>query len=150
MSKATSTLPYAPDRKAWSWVERSELGGSHHGCDLLFRASCPAGEEGPELPLRLVKALPLLLHQFDLLDLSNLPGSEPVGPEAVPPPSPSAVLGRIVPRLLTYRYVEAEKVRPTTSLLVSPQSVTGSVLVTPTVTVPDAALAGADAHGRAG
>ncbi|MFN8678635.1 MAG: hypothetical protein U0Z70_19820 [Thermomicrobiales bacterium] len=47
------------------------------------------------------------------------------------------------------RLVEAEKVRPTTSLLVSPQSVTGSVLVTPTVTVPDAARVGAGAHGRA-
>lgn len=111
MSKATSTLPYAPDRKAWSWVERSELGGGHHGCDLLFRAPCPAGEEGPELPLRLVRALPLLLHQFDQLDLTNLPGSEPLEKEAVPAPSPAAVLRRILPQLLTYRYVEAEKVR---------------------------------------
>ena len=47
------------------------------------------------------------------------------------------------------RLVEAaEKVCPTTSLLVNPQSVTGSVLVTPTVTVPDAARVGAGAHGR--
>ena len=51
----------------------------------------------------------------------------------------------------TARLVEAaEKVCPITSLLVNPQSVTGSVLVTLYATVPDAALAGAGANGRAG
>ena len=49
----------------------------------------------------------------------------------------------------TARLVEAEKACPITSLLVNPQTVTGSV-VTPSVIVPDAALAGAGAHGRAG
>ena len=46
------------------------------------------------------------------------------------------------------RLVEAsEKVCPITSLLVNPQSVTGSVVVTPST---DAALVGAGANGRAG
>ena len=46
------------------------------------------------------------------------------------------------------RLVEAsEKVCPITSLLVNPQSVTGSVVVTPST---NAALAGAGANGRAG
>ncbi|MFN8678640.1 MAG: OsmC family protein [Thermomicrobiales bacterium] len=50
----------------------------------------------------------------------------------------------------TARLVEAEKACPITSLLVNPQSVTGSVVVTPSVIVPAAALAGAGAHDRAG
>ena len=50
----------------------------------------------------------------------------------------------------TARLVEAEKVCHSTSLLVNPQSVTGSVVVTPSVIVPAAALAGAGAHDRAG
>ena len=46
------------------------------------------------------------------------------------------------------RLVEAsEKVCPITSLLVNPQSVTGSVVVTPST---DAALVGAGVNGRAG
>ncbi len=49
------------------------------------------------------------------------------------------------------RLVEAsEKVCPITSLLVNPQLVTGSVVVTPSADAPAAVLAGAGANGRAG
>lgn len=49
------------------------------------------------------------------------------------------------------RLVEAsEKVCPITSLLVNPQTVTGSVVVTPSADAPAAALAGTGANGRAG
>lgn len=44
----------------------------------------------------------------------------------------------------------SEKVCPVTSLLVNPQSVTGSVMVTPSESSPAAVLAGAGANGRAG
>ncbi len=74
MSKA-ATLPFAPDRQAWGFVERSEL-GVHGACDVTFRTPCEDDEDGPELPPRLLRALPLLLHDFHNVDLRDLPGSE--------------------------------------------------------------------------
>ena len=113
MSKA-ATLPFAPDRHAWGFVERSEL-GVHGACDVTFRTPCEDDEDGPELPPRLLRALPLLLHDFHNVDLRDLPGSEKEAKakdkDRVPPPSPAEVLGRILPRLVTYRYVESEHAR---------------------------------------
>ncbi len=109
MSKA-ATLPFAPDRQAWGFVERSEL-GVHGACDVTFRTPCEDDEDGPELPPRLLRALPLLLHDFHNVDLRDLPGSEKAPKDKVPPPSPAEVLGRILPRLVTYRYVESEHAR---------------------------------------
>ncbi|MBX3470187.1 MAG: hypothetical protein KF878_25215 [Planctomycetes bacterium] len=96
MSKAAvQTLPFAPDRTAWSWLERSEL-GVHGAADVAHRVPALEGEDGVELPERLRRALPLLLHEQ--------PGLAEAGVEA-------AALRRVLPRLRTFRYVEAERAR---------------------------------------
>jgi hypothetical protein len=111
MSKAThQPLPYAPDRPAWSWAERSEL-GVHGTADVLHRVPSPIEESGAELPIRLRRALPLLFHEHAGLDLDDLippdltDSRERLGLE------PLQVIRRVVPRLLNFRYVESEQVR---------------------------------------
>lgn len=106
MSKvAQQPLPFAPDRQAWSWLERSDL-GVHGSADVIHRVPAE-GEDGVELPPRLRRALPLLLHEQAALDACALESTHPseLGLE------PVQVLRRVVPRLLNFRYVEAERAR---------------------------------------
>lgn len=72
-------LPYAPDRDGWGYVERSEL-GVHGACDLVLGLPLADGD-GPELPERLRRAFPLLLHEWPLVPLEGLPLDGPA-PEA--------------------------------------------------------------------
>jgi len=108
MAELVHPLPYAPASAAWSYVERSEL-GVHGACDVLYRAPAP---EGAELPKRLRPALPVLLHEFDQARdvLDALPVEESTemvarGHGVV------ATLTRVLPRLLTFRYIDSEGVR---------------------------------------
>ena len=105
-------LPLAQDRAAWAYVERDSL-GVHGACDLVLRV--PAGEgASPELPPALSGALPLLLHEFDrqpgLNELLARLGAAG-GAEAARGPSPKATLRRLLPRLITYRYVDTREQR---------------------------------------
>lgn len=111
MTKAThQPLPYAPDRTAWSWAERSDL-GVHGTADVIHRVATPNEESGAELPIRLRRTLPLVLHEHAGLDLADLvppdldDARERLGLE------PLQVIRRVVPRLLNFRYVESEQVR---------------------------------------
>lgn len=104
MSKAAvQPLPFAPDRAAWSWFERSEL-GEHGTADILHRVKASTEESGVELPQRLRRALPLLLHDHATLQIEDLPAH---GQGLVP----AQTLARVMPRLLNFRYVEAEQAR---------------------------------------
>jgi hypothetical protein len=107
MSRAgAQPLPYAPDRTAWSWLERSEL-GVHGTADVLYRMPTSSEEEGAELPARMLKALPLLLHETRGLELADLPGA----PEDRLGLSPVQALRRVMPRLLNYRWIDSERMR---------------------------------------
>lgn len=107
MSRASAQpLPYAPDRTAWSWVERSDL-GVHGTADVLHRVPTATAEEGAELPPRLRKALPLLLHEAHGVELADLPG----GPHDRMGLSPLQALHRVMPRLLNFRWIEADRAR---------------------------------------
>lgn len=110
MSKAAQQpLPFAPDRPAWSWTERSDL-GVHGTADVLHRVPSPTEESGAELPIRLRRALPLVLHEHAGLDLTELVPQELGGGRELGL-EPLQVIRRVVPRLLNFRYIESEKVR---------------------------------------
>lgn len=103
---APQPLPFAPDRQAWSWLERSEL-GVHGTADVMLRVPAKA-EDGAELPPRLRRALPLLLHEqaaLDALTDGDLDAPRHLGL------GPRQIVQRVVPRLLNFRYVEAERAR---------------------------------------
>jgi hypothetical protein len=104
MSKAAAQpLPFAPDRAAWSWLERSDL-GEHGTADVLHRVKTAPEEDGAELPPRLKLALPLLLHDHATLQIEDLPAQ---GQGLVP----TQTIARVMPRLLNFRYVESEHAR---------------------------------------
>ncbi len=104
---APQPLPFAPDRQAWSWLERSDL-GVHGTADVIHRVAAE-GEDGAELPPRLRRALPLLLHDQAALEACELDADHDrehgLGLGAL------QVLRRVVPRLQNFRYVEAERAR---------------------------------------
>lgn len=102
---ASQRLPFAPDRTAWSWSDRSEL-GVHGNADVLHRV--PAGDEDvAQLPARVRRAMPLLLHEQAVLQACGLGGQAAAGHGLGL--QPQQVLRRVVPRLLNFRHVEAEK-----------------------------------------
>ncbi len=107
MTTAAQPLPFAPDRKAWSWFERSDL-GVHGACDVAYRVPAGVGE-GPELPPRLARALPLLLHELSGLRLDRLPAVDAT--ERPGDLGALGSLGRVLPRLGTYRFVESSRER---------------------------------------
>src|SRR5688572_20850675 len=91
MSKASvQPLPFAPDRNAWSWAERSEL-GQHGTADILHRVPTSAEEDGVQLPKRLRLALPLLLHENATLQIDDLPAQT----QGL---LPAQTLARVLPR----------------------------------------------------
>lgn len=102
---AVQPLPLAQDRPDWGYAARGEL-GEHGPCDLVLRVAV-ASE--PSLPPDLTAALPLLLHELDrqpglgevLAQFGRDEGAGRAGGA-----SPRAALARILPRLVTYRFVE--------------------------------------------
>jgi hypothetical protein len=109
MALDSQPLPYAPDADQWSWVERSDF-GIHGASDVVYRVQ----GEGPELPEELHSALDLLLHRFDVLEdrLQNLLEQEhseegPAFSARTSGPALWLTLGRILPRLLTFRWKES-------------------------------------------
>ena len=99
-------LPLAPDRADWSFAPKTEL-GADGACDLIFRT----GGESPALPPELAAAVPLLLHEFDrqprLAETLAQFGRDAGEHELAA--SPKAVLARIVPRVVTYRFIDRLK-----------------------------------------
>jgi hypothetical protein len=102
----TLPLPLANSKGRWAFEERSEL-GEHGPCFLIYRA----GADSPSLPPLLSNALPLLLHEFDrqyglkpVLDHFNKFAAE----GGVGHPSSKTVLRRVLPRLVSYRFVESK------------------------------------------
>jgi hypothetical protein len=112
-------LPFAPDRSAWGFVERSEL-GVHGACDVVFRSPGAVGE-GAELPPGLTKALPLLMHDQAHMDIGALPVAG-TSTGDVPAPTALEVLVRVLPRLLTWHWVDSERVREFSFALSRPSS----------------------------
>lgn len=107
-------LPLAPDRAAWAYRPRSDL-GVHGECDLIYRVPVWL-EAGPSLPSHQAQALPLLLHEFDRQPnlnkalenwgkISKGAGAQRHGY------TPKAVLRRVLPRVLSYRYIEQDSQR---------------------------------------
>ena len=107
MPEAMHSLPHAAQRDAWSYLERDHL-GPHGASDLIFRVPARAGE-GPQLPPHLGEALPLLLHEFDESPAGRV--LEKLARESRDPYAPTGktTLTRILPQLLSYRYVESLK-----------------------------------------
>lgn len=107
MPETIHALPHADQRDAWSYLERDHL-GPHGASDLIYRVPARAGE-GPQLPPHLGEALPLLLHEFDespagrVLDKLARETRDPYAPTG------KTTLTRILPQLLSYRYVESLK-----------------------------------------
>lgn len=96
-------LPLAADRADWAFAPRTEL-GADGACDLIFRTP----GDSPALPEDLAAAVPLLLHEFDRqpgLAQTLAQFGQDAG-ESELAASPKAVLARIVPQVVTYRYVE--------------------------------------------
>jgi len=113
MADEIQSLPLAPDRENWGFVERSEL-GVHGACDLVHRVSVWT-EAGPSLPEEQARVLPMLLHEFDrqpgLAETLAAWGAGASSGNGHRGPSPKGVLTRILPRMLTYRYVEQKSAR---------------------------------------
>jgi hypothetical protein len=107
MPELIHPLPFASNRKSWSYLERDEL-GIHGASDLVYRVPAKPGE-GPALPAHLGDALPLLLHELDESPAGRV--LEKLSREQRDPYAPTGktTLTRVLPRLLNYRFVESLK-----------------------------------------
>ena len=105
MATSPSPLPLAPAVERWAYQGRGEQ--TEHGpCQLVYRTL----GESPALTEKLERALPLLLHEFDrqegLAPILERLGSQ--ASEASGRPTPKNLLRRILPRLVSYRFIESK------------------------------------------
>ncbi len=98
-----SPLPLAPDNDRWGYSPDADR-GAEGPCTIVFRA--PGTE--PALGEPLASALPLLLHEFDRQEglASALARFERLESDGISRPSTKSILRRILPRLVSYRFVE--------------------------------------------
>ena len=98
-------LPWAPAGSGWSWEERSAL-GVHGACDLILRVRTPDAM-GPPLPVDLQLALPIILQEQE----QCAEVLERLEPDRARRAAMIELLERVLPRLLTYRWLDASEER---------------------------------------
>lgn len=99
-----SPLPLAPDHARWGYSPTADR-GPEGPCTLVVRSP----GEAPALNDSLAAALPLLLHEFDRQEglQSALARFERHDKDGISRPSTKSILRRILPRLVSYRFVES-------------------------------------------